>query len=102
MTSNLLELLQLWCLEHRPRLVRTGISLEFDPSSNRWPKNCSNVYLEKGDRGGLLILWETGESQVQRVDYGSGSDPHEIYVEIGSAGDLEEVMSSLVAWVSGE
>ncbi|MEU8024954.1 hypothetical protein AB0B88_22360 [Micromonospora haikouensis] len=101
MSAELLKSFSYWVEEARPELVKEGFTVDVSVSPPGRPKPSIGVYLQLGERGSFLTLWESGECQLSTVDYASGSDPVESFCQVGSGDDLKRVLGLALSWSRG-
>jgi hypothetical protein len=99
MKEPLLDALEALVDEARPRLEGSGFTLEVFESPERTEKKSFGVYLERGERGSYLTVWESGEAQVSVIDYGVGASPRERHLSDVHVSRLEAEFENLVDWV---
>ncbi|WP_443705654.1 immunity protein TriTu family protein [Saccharothrix coeruleofusca] len=99
MTFEPLEHLEYWLEGVQSKLNNNGVSVELSRSPPGRSKRSLGVYLQAGDRGGFLEVWDTGECQLSVVDYSSVADPVESRHWVQSSGDLRNVVGLLLSWI---
>ncbi|MFJ9034801.1 hypothetical protein ACIRQP_41575 [Streptomyces sp. NPDC102274] len=94
-----LEATMEWITRQRESLISHGLTLDVDPPDQGRSKTGISLAVDSSDRLSQFIVWDTGEAQLQLADVPSG-EIHVEHREITSDRDLEDVLKTLLSWVS--
>ena len=89
-----------WIDTHYESLTARGFLLASDtsPQDGR-PKRSMWLDLEHEHRLGRLILWDTGEAELDLADVSTG-DVKTRHRQVDTRADLEEALTSFVDWIA--
>ncbi|QKW07834.1 hypothetical protein HUT18_17015 [Streptomyces sp. NA04227] len=89
--NDLPRTLHTWFTENRERLLAHGITGDIRRSPNGRDKSSSWLTLEAGDRIAMLIVWSTGEAELELGDATTG----EVRPEHRDLRSIEELLEAV-------
>src|SRR5690242_8423211 len=96
-----LDELRTWYDRLRAELAGSQFEVAWQaPIPNR-PKQSACLSLDGPDRMGMLIVWDSGEAQLQLAEVAGGEVTDEV-LELLDAGQLAWAVSRMKVWVTGE
>ncbi|GAB2950753.1 hypothetical protein GCM10027075_58850 [Streptomyces heilongjiangensis] len=64
-------------------------------------KRSFGVYVERGERGFYLTVWDSDEVQLSTVDYTTDASPRERHLSDADANRLGTEFEQLIGWLGG-
>ncbi|MEV4743587.1 hypothetical protein [Streptomyces sp. NPDC049555] len=96
--AELPDILTSWFTEHEERLQSCGITgdIQQSPADGR-TKTSAWMMLERDDHIGALIVWSSGEAELEYGDVVSGQ-LQQRHLDLHTFPDLLDVIESLLEW----
>ena len=95
----MLDALRTWFDAHESSLAADGYRVEFAESPPGRGKLSASVTVASAHRIGRLVIWDTGEAELNMGDVASAAVTEE-HREITSEIGLRDATETLVAWLS--
>jgi hypothetical protein len=86
-----------WHIAHGDELAAAGLTTRLRESPPEWPKASISLELDAGRRLSQLIVWDSGETELDLADLDTGVHipQHRI---IHTPNDLDDLLSQQLTW----
>ncbi|MEV5678889.1 hypothetical protein AB0L68_27520 [Streptomyces sp. NPDC052164] len=96
--NELPQILHTWFTKNAGQLRSRGIlgDIQRSPDDGR-PKTSASMTLENDDHGAVLIVWSSGEAELEYVNLASGQSRQE-HRDLRAPGELLDAIGTILEW----